>query len=191
MAPADPPPAGHSAARFVQKTAHTHPRPAPEAVAKTGKAPVALVLEDIRSGGNVGAVLRSADAFGIGEVILVGYTPAPPHREILKTSLGAERSVRWRRADSLTDVVVGFRASGYRITALEQTTHSTPLRDYRPEAHPGTVVILGNEVRGVSAAALSLCDEVLEIPQVGAKQSLNVAVAAGILAYSLTARSGR
>ena len=144
------------------------------------------MLENIRSGNNVGSIFRTADAFGLEEVILAGYTPAPPHREILKTSLGAEVSVPWRSVSDIAPLLNEFSQHGYCITALEQTTESTLLGRYRPALHAGTVVVLGNEVRGVSAETLALCDEVLEIPQVGTKQSLNVSVAVGVAAYALT-----
>ena len=171
---------------FVQKTVHTHPRPAASEVLAKAKRPVVLVLENIRSGNNVGAILRTADAFGLERVLLAGYTPAPPHREILKTSLGAEEAVAWSRVENLPVALVGFRQNGYRVTALEQSTNATLLHDYRAAAHAGTVLILGNEVRGVTPETLALCDEVLEIAQVGHKQSLNVSVAAGVAAYALT-----
>jgi len=172
-------------ANFTQKTVHTHPRPLPHEVLAKAKKPVVLVLEDIRSGNNVGSILRTADAFGLEEVIMVGYTPTPPHREILKTSLGAEEAVAWRKGDTIQNVVNVFRDRGYRIAALEQATDSIGLDEYEVSEVPGTVIILGNEVRGVSQEALDVCDVVLEIAQHGTKQSLNVSVAAGIVAYCL------
>lgn len=171
---------------FVQKTALDHARPS-SAEARTGdRAPLVLLLENIRSGGNVGSILRTADAFALEHVALAGYTPAPPHREILKTSLGAEESVPWSQVTDLAGEVRRYRERGYRIAALEQTSRSTPLRGAALDRRAGLVLVLGNEVRGVSAEALALVDEVFEIAQAGAKQSLNVSVAAGVAAWHLT-----
>jgi len=172
-------------ADFTQKSAQDHGRLAPgEALAQERK-PIVFVLENIRSGNNVGSVLRTADGLVLESVIMTGYTPCPPHREILKTSLGAETSVPWRQELDLVACLSSFRQNNYRITALEQTSNSTMLGDYDSSHHAGTVVILGNEVRGVSAETLALVDEVIEIPQGGAKQSFNVSVAAGIVAWAL------
>ncbi len=172
-------------AKFVQKSALDHARPSPAQALELPRQPVVLVLENIRSGNNVGSILRTADAFALERVLLVGYTAAPPHREILKTSLGAEASVPWEKVVDLPARLHSFRQNGYRITALEQTSLSTDLATYDVAAHRGTVVVLGNEVRGVTQATLALVDEVLEISQRGAKQSLNVSVAAGVVAWVL------
>ena len=171
---------------FVQKSAQQHARLAPDEALRQGRKPVVFVLENIRSGNNVGSVLRTSDAFVLEAVVMTGYTPTPPHREILKTSLGAEASVPWEKVEDIAACLSSFRQNNYRITALEQTSNSTMLHDYDPSKYAGTVVILGNEVRGVSAEVLSLVDEVIEIPQGGAKQSLNVSVAAGVVAWALT-----
>ena len=173
-------------ADFKQKSVQEHGRLAPEDARSQQRKPVVFVLENIRSGNNVGSVLRTADGFVLEAVIMIGYTPCPPHREILKTSLGAEASVPWRQETNLAACLSSFRQNNYRITALEQTSNSTMLNDYDPSKYAGTVVILGNEVRGVSAETLALVDEVIEIPQGGAKQSFNVSVAAGVVAWALT-----
>ena len=171
---------------FKQKSVQEHGRLLPEAALTQQRKPVVFILENIRSGNNVGSVLRTADGFVLEEVIMTGYTPCPPHREILKTSLGSESSVPWRQVSDLAACLYSFRQNNYRITALEQTSNSTMLGDYDPANYAGTVVILGNEVRGVNAETLSLVDEVIEIPQGGAKQSFNVSVAAGVVAWELT-----
>ena len=143
---------------------------------------MALVLENVRSGRNVGSMLRTADAFALAEVVLVGYTPVPPHREILKTSLGAEESVPWRHFGTIEEAVGALRQNGWRVLALEQTTESVDVRDVRFGESPLAFVV-GNEVRGVSQAALDLVDGAVEIGQYGMKHSLNVGVAAGVVAY--------
>lgn len=171
---------------FTQKSAQDHARLAPDEALAQQRKPIVFVLENIRSGNNVGSVLRTSDGFVIEEVVMTGYTPCPPHREILKTSLGAEASVPWRQVSDLAACLSSFRQNNYRITALEQTSNSTMLDDYDASKYAGTVVILGNEVRGVSAETLALVDEVIEIPQGGAKQSFNVSVAAGVVAWALT-----
>ena len=157
--------------------------------------PLTFVLENVRSGNNVGSVLRSADAFGLREVICVGITPTPPHREILKTSLGAEESVPWRYFDDMTSCLAALRQNGTRVLALEQTTGSVALETIgfgespvgfgeSPAATP-VAIILGNEVRGVSPETLAAVDGAVEIQQFGMKHSLNVSVAAGIVSYAL------
>ena len=146
-----------------------------------------LVLENIRSGGNVGSILRTADGLGVAEVLLVGYTPSPPHREILKTSLGAEASVTWRHVgDDVAAALAALRQNGTAVYALEQTADAHALADFAASAPPDLALVLGNEVRGVSDEALACCAGAIEIPQVGIKKSLNVSVAAGIAAWRLS-----
>ena len=143
---------------------------------------MALVLENVRSGRNVGSILRTADAFALAEVVMVGYTPVPPHREILKTSLGAEASVPWRHFGDIEDAVDTLRQEGWRVLALEQTTGGVDVRDVR-FGESRLAFVVGNEVRGVSQEALALVDGAVEIGQYGMKHSLNVGVAAGVVAY--------
>lgn len=152
-----------------------------------------VILHNVRSAHNVGSIFRTADAAGVSRIYLTGYTPAPldrfrrPQKEIAKTALGAEKSVPWERRASLDSLVASLRESGFRIVALEQSPSST---DYRSAAFPESVaVVFGNEVRGVDARILKKCDAVFEIPMRGTKESLNVAVAAGIFLFQL--RDGR
>ncbi len=157
--------------------------------------PLTFVLENVRSGNNVGSVLRTADAFALAEVVLVGITPQPPHREILKTSLGAEESVPWRSFGDMPSCLIALRQNGTQIFALEQTTHSRAVDTVRfgeigaqkseNAMAAGLAIVLGNEVRGVSATTLAAMDGAVEIEQFGMKHSLNVSVAAGIVAYAL------
>ena len=158
------------------------------AVAKTlHRTPLTLVLENVRSGANVGSVLRTADAFALAEVCLVGITPRPPHREILKTSLGAEETVAWSHYAGIEECLGALRQNGTRILALEQATGSYKVGDARFGESllraGGLALVLGNEVRGVTQAALDRCDGAVEVPQFGMKHSLNVSVAAGIVSY--------
>lgn len=145
------------------------------------KLPAVVVLDNVRSLSNVGAVFRSADAFRIGELFLCGITACPPHREIHKTALGADETVPWRYFNSTTEACRELKTMGYRIFAVEQVEGSVMLQDFKAE--PNTAFILGNEVDGVSDDVLPFCDGALEIPQEGTKHSLNVSVCAGIIMW--------
>ena len=149
----------------------------------TDKLPLTLVLDNIRSGLNVGSVFRTADAFAIEKIILCGITSRPPHREILKTALGSTESVWWEYIGSVTEAVNRLTTEGYEVMAVEQTTNSIMLPSFIPVKGEKYALILGNEVEGVSAEVLDLCKGALEIPQYGTKHSLNVSVAAGIVVW--------
>lgn len=149
------------------------------------KQPVMVVLDNIRSMHNVGAVFRTADAFLIEKVILCGITPVPPHREIRKTAIGAEESVAWEYHPQILPFVKELKSKGYKIYSVEQTDRSTPLNEFVPD-YEKCAVILGNEVEGVSQEIIDISDAAIEIPQFGTKHSLNVSVAAGIVLYKFT-----
>lgn len=149
------------------------------------KMPLVLVLDNVRSGLNTGSIFRTADAFLLEKIVLCGITGQPPHREILKTALGSTESVDWTYYASTTDAVHALKNEGYRVFAIEQTTQKTWLQDFEPKTGEKYAFILGNEVEGVSASALPLCDGIIEIPQFGTKHSLNVAVAAGIVVWEM------
>lgn len=154
-----------------------------EAYQSAPKTPLVLVLDNIRSGLNVGSIFRTADAFALEKLLLCGITAQPPHREILKTALGSTDSVHWEYAESTRDAVLSLKNAGYIVYAVEQTTHKTWLQEFKAEAGKAYAFVLGNEVDGVSEDALAVCDGALEIPQFGTKHSLNVAVAAGIVTW--------
>ena len=147
------------------------------------KLPVVVVLDNVRSLSNVGAVFRSADAFRIGELFLCGITACPPHREIHKTALGADETVPWRYFNSTTEACRELKAMGYCIFAVEQVEGSVMLQDFKAE--PNMAFVLGNEVDGVSEDVLPFCDGALEIPQEGTKHSLNVSVCSGIIMWDV------
>ena len=147
------------------------------------KLPIIIILDNIRSLSNVGAFFRSADAFRIGELVLCGITACPPHREIHKTALGADETVRWRYYESTEAACQALKSEGYRIFAVEQVEGSVPLQDFKFE--PQTAYILGNEVEGVSEGALPYCEGAIELPQAGTKHSINVSVCAGIVMWRL------
>ena len=149
------------------------------------KLPVLLMLENIRSMHNVGSVFRTADAFLAEGIYLCGYTPRPPHRDIHKTALGATETVNWFYTETAREALKGLKLRGYQVVAVEQVTGSTPLQQFSLASGRKMVLVFGNEVEGVSAETLSLCDACIEIPQFGMKHSLNVSVAAGMVLWEL------
>ncbi|MFN0214942.1 MAG: RNA methyltransferase [Saprospiraceae bacterium] len=147
------------------------------------KFPLVLVLDNVRSGLNVGSIFRTADAFALEKILLCGITAQPPHREILKTALGSTESVDWEYYAEATEAILALKKEGYEIFAVEQTTQKIWLQNFSRIENKRYAFILGNEVEGVDNELLKHCDGVLEIPQFGTKHSLNVAVAAGIVCW--------
>lgn len=152
------------------------------------KIPLVIVLDNIRSHHNVGSIFRTADAFKIEKIILCGFTPVPPHREIHKTALGATDSVDWEYAENALNVVNLLKASGYQLLAVEQTENSTDLHNVITEKDQKTAIVLGHEVNGVEQEVIDNCNAVIEIPQFGTKHSLNISVCAGIVMWELFCR---
>ncbi len=146
---------------------------------------IALVLPNIRSCHNVGAMFRTADAFGISKLYLVGYTATPPKIQIDKVSLGAETWMPWEKRDEIGDVIDELKKDGYMILGLEKTDTSMHIEDSTLHTGGDIALIVGNEVDGVDDATLALCDRVVHIPMQGKKESLNVSIAAGIAMYAL------
>ncbi|MBK9336309.1 MAG: RNA methyltransferase [Lewinellaceae bacterium] len=147
------------------------------------KTPLVLVLDNVRSGLNVGSVFRTADAFAVEKIVLCGITARPPHREILKTALGSTETVAWTESDDTATTVEQLKQGGYRVFAVEQTTDKIWLQDFLPVPEEKYALVFGNEVDGVADAVLRACHGVIEIPQFGTKHSLNIAVAAGIVIW--------
>ena len=145
----------------------------------------AVLLHNVRSAYNVGAIFRSADGAGVSKIYLTGYTPTPldrfgrPRKEIAKTALGAQRSVVWEFANSPVPVIDRLRGEGWSIVGVEQDARAIDYRSLVPAKK--TLFIFGAEVRGLSAALRKRCDSLIEIPMLGTKESLNVSVAAGIV----------
>ncbi len=150
---------------------------------KADKIPLTIVLDNIRSGMNIGSVFRTSDAFLVSHIYLTGISATPPHREILKTAIGATESVSWSYVSHTRDCIMELRAAGQRIYAVEQTTESMDIRQMSDIAILPTVLVFGNEVGGVSDDILDLMDGSIEVPQFGTKHSLNVSVCAGILIW--------
>ena len=169
-----------------------------------------VVLDDVRSMHNVGAVFRTADAFRIESIYICGITATPfereeengrpqgsplhnkvnehklhSHQEIHKTALGAEFTVDWKHFESVIEAVEELHEEGYKVYAIEQCEGSVMLDKLKIDSNGKYAIILGNEVKGVSQEAIDKCDGSIEIPQYGTKHSLNVSVAAGIAMWEL------
>ena len=149
------------------------------------KFPIAVLLDNVRSMYNVGAIFRTADAFLLNEIILCGITGRPPHPEITKTALGAEESVKWRYAENALVAVEDMKEEGWKICVLEQTHGSLPLQSFKPNDDERYLLVTGNEVNGVDQHIVDMADVVLEIPQLGVKHSLNVSVSTGIALWQM------
>jgi 23S rRNA (guanosine2251-2'-O)-methyltransferase len=155
--------------------------PADEISAKP-RHPIILVVDNVRSLYNVGSIFRSCDGALVEKLYLCGFTPHPPRKEISKTALGATESVPWEYAPDIAALLARLRAGGLRVAALEHTDRSVSCFSLTREDFPLAVVV-GNEITGLSDAALAHCDSAIEIPMYGVKHSLNVAVATGVLLY--------
>lgn len=156
---------------------------------------VILIAHNLRSTHNVGSLLRTAEGLGVQEVIFSGYTPYPvlpndtrlPHeaarlgRMIQKTALGAETSQKWSRYHTALEPITSLQQQGYRIAAIEQHPSSSALPQYAPPDR--IALIVGREVEGIEPEVLALCDDILEIPMYGRKESFNVVQAAAMALY--------
>jgi tRNA G18 (ribose-2'-O)-methylase SpoU len=153
---------------------------------KAEKQKIIIVLENIRSMQNVGSVFRTADAFLIESVLLTGFTPQPPHRDIHKTALGATETVAWKYFQHTSEALQSISEKNYDVYAIEQVAESISLENMNHNPDAGMILIFGNEVSGVEQSTLTLCKGCIEIPQLGMKHSLNVSVAAGIVLWEFT-----
>lgn len=169
---------------FQKKTMEELERLNSEEVKSSEKFPYAIVLDNIRSMNNVGSAFRTADAFHCKEIILVGITAQPPHRDIAKTALGAEETVSYRYFPEISLAVEYLLQENYQLVAVEQTHHSQSLEDFTLDLDQSYAFIFGNEVYGVSDDFLQRSEKVLEIPQFGSKHSLNIAVSIGVICWN-------
>jgi tRNA G18 (ribose-2'-O)-methylase SpoU len=145
--------------------------------------PVVALFDNIRSMFNVGSMFRTADGAWLEEIIISGYTAAPPRKEIAKTALGAEYSVPWRYIPKAVEALTALKRRGYTAVALEHTTQS---HSYTQVSYDFPMVfVVGNEGVGVQDEIVAACDFAVELPQYGMKSSMNVAVAFGIMLYEL------
>lgn len=144
----------------------------------------AIILENIRSLNNVGAIFRTADGAGFDRVVCVWYTPTPPRKEISKTALGAENFVAWEYYETIEDAVHTYKNLGCTIIVLEKNNKSTSLTELQKKPK-NVCLIAGNELEWVSKKAQEMADHICHLPMLGKKESLNVAVATGIALYML------
>jgi tRNA G18 (ribose-2'-O)-methylase SpoU len=152
------------------------------------KIPVMLVLDNVRSALNVGSAFRTADAFAVEGIILCGISAQPPHREILKTALGATETVKWKYFAESAEAVDYLEEKGWEVWAVEQAEGSVQLHRFEVPAHHPVALVFGNEVQGVSEEVMARVRGAIEIPQFGAKHSLNIAVSIGVVVWELTRR---
>lgn len=146
-----------------------------------------VILHNVRSRHNVGSVFRTSDGAGVAKIFLSGYTPTPidrfgrPVPEIIKTSLGASGMIPWEKIDDTATLIPILKVEGFTVVSVEQAWQSVPLFDFKIPQN--VAYIFGNEINGVPADILALCDTVIEIPMWGQKESLNVSVTAGIVLF--------
>ncbi len=150
---------------------------------KVPKAPLVIVMDNVRSALNVGSAFRTADAFALQKIILCGITAQPPHREIMKTAIGATQSVDWEYFATTQQAVGALKKEGYTIVAVEQADESIMLHDFSLQKDGKYALIFGNEVTGVNDEVMEMVDVCVEIPQFGTKHSLNVSVSVGIVVW--------
>jgi len=145
--------------------------------------PIYVVVENVRSLFNVGAIFRTADGVHVARIFLTGFTGYPPRKEIRRVALGAETSVPWTYTRCTLEAIETLKAQGVQTLALEQTPHSVDFRTF-PYRLP-VAVVLGHEVEGVRPETVAACDGAVCIPMLGQKTSLNVSVAGGVMLYEL------
>ena len=147
------------------------------------KTPLILILDDVRSLNNIGAVFRTADAFLIQKIYLCGITATPPHKDIHKTALGATESVDWEYHKEAAEVIKQLKDKKKIVYAIEQAEGALSLENFKIAPNEKYAFVLGNVVKGVSQAIVNQCDGVIEIPQEGTKHSLNIAAAAAVVLW--------
>ncbi|HEX8574942.1 MAG TPA: RNA methyltransferase [Flavobacterium sp.] len=152
------------------------------------KTPIIIVLDDIRSLHNIGSVFRTADSFLIEKIYLCGITAIPPNKEIHKTALGATETVDWEYHENVLEVVAKLQEENITVFAVEQVENAIFLQHFQVNTDRKYALIFGNEIFGVNQKAIELCDGAIEIPQLGTKHSLNIAVSAGIVVWDLFAK---
>lgn len=142
-----------------------------------------VIVHNIRSAQNVGSLFRTADSLGVSKLWLTGYTPVPSHARVAKTALGAQSSVAWEHVLDVQDVIQRTKKEGKRLIGLELDPRAVALSEFAPPEK--MVLLIGNEVEGITPSLLVECDDVVSLPQKGMKESMNVAVATGIATYRL------
>ncbi len=149
------------------------------------KTPIIIVLDDIRSLHNIGSVFRTADSFLVEKIYLCGITAIPPNKEIHKTALGATETVTWEYAENILEVIENLKKENIQVFAIEQVENAIYLNNFKVQKNQKYAIVMGNEVFGVSQKAIEICNGTIEIPQLGTKHSLNIAVTTGIVVWDL------
>ena len=152
----------------------------------SARTPLLGLLDNIRSSHNVGSIFRSADGVGFSHLYLCGITPTPAQNpEITKTALGAEQVLAWSYQSNALDLVKQLKSEGLALIALERTPQSVSIQDFHPNTEQACVLIVGNEPAGVDPELLEMADQVISLPMLGTKESLNAAISFSIAAYWL------
>ncbi len=159
---------------------------------------IILIAHNIRSLFNIGSLFRSADCFGVSKIYLTGYTARPPRKEIAKTALGADQTVPWEYSKQLPRIIKKLQSEQSIVIGLETSIMATPLPEFIlhcPHLTKGRIeeglsphsiaLLVGNEVTGLSKSHLALCNNIVQIPMIGTKESLNVSIAASIAMYAI------
>ncbi|MFM1913627.1 MAG: hypothetical protein RIR51_1470 [Bacteroidota bacterium] len=173
---------------FRKKTMEELERMDLEEAKEATKYPYVLVLDNIRSMNNVGSAFRTGDAFNCQEIILVGITAKPPHREIAKTALGADESVTWKYFNTNIEAIQYLNSKKFQIISVEQTHNSISLEKFIIEENQSYAFVFGNEVFGVNDEFLEASEKVIEIPQFGVKHSINVSVSIGVISWDFVSK---
>lgn len=156
------------------------------------KREIIVILNNIRSNENVGSIFRTCDAVGVSKIILCGYAPAPidrfgrENKRLTKAALGAEKFVAWQQVESLKSASLKLKKEKFKIIGIEQNKKAIDYRKIKKDKTKNIALVFGNEVDGLLKEDLKLCDQVAEIHMKGKKESLNVAVAVGIVLFSLS-----
>ena len=159
-------------------------RPTLKEVEFIPRLPISILVENVRSVYNVGSIFRSADGFSAEKIYLTGYTAYPPRKDLHKTALGSEDVVPWKYYKNPLDAAENIKKQDIPLVLIEQTLDSLSI--YAMDFQFPICFMVGNEVTGVSEELSQLADMHVEIPMRGIKQSLNVAVAVGVVGYELS-----
>ncbi len=147
---------------------------------------IIVVLDNIRSALNVGAIMRTCDGAGVQKIYLCGITPYPPHPKVKKTALGADEYVQFEHSQDILSIITKYKDKHYLIMSVEQTKKSKSIFEVKLiESKQDVVLIFGNEITGVSPEVISESDICVDIPMYGKKNSLNVATSVGIVLYHI------
>ncbi|HHE38156.1 MAG TPA: TrmH family RNA methyltransferase, partial [Candidatus Cloacimonetes bacterium] len=153
------------------------------------KIPLYLILDNLRSSFNVGSIFRTAECFGVSEILLCGYTATPENKKVRKTAMGTDKIVKWKYFERTEKAIEFLKNRNIKIYALETTSNAKPINEI--EIPKSIALIFGNEALGISKEILRLTDKIVQIPLSGWKNSLNVGVTAGICCYEVSRQWGK